>query len=35
VIKGGTYFDLSLDSDNPNFAAWGATLARKVADRIK
>jgi hypothetical protein len=35
VIEGGTYFDLTLDSDNPNFAAWGTTLARKVADRIK
>jgi len=35
VIKGGTYFDMRLDSDNPNFAGWGAALARKIAHRIK
>jgi hypothetical protein len=34
VVKGGTYFDLTLDSDNPNFAGWGAALARAVANRI-
>jgi hypothetical protein len=35
VMKSGTYFDLRLDSDNPNFTAWGAALAHKIVDRIK
>jgi hypothetical protein len=35
VIERGVYFDVRLDSGNPNFVQWGVALARKVADRIK
>jgi hypothetical protein len=35
VIKGGTFFDVTLHTDNPNIGSWVVVLARKVADRIK
>jgi len=37
VIKGGTYFDITVQRDSPNLAPGPAAvaLARKVADRAK
>lgn len=35
VVKGATYFNMMLNSNSPNLASGAATLASKIANRVK